>query len=60
MNIGIRINPATGQFLRPGLPGNSAGKQISGLAAVGKNVPDASSQTLSPTMRMRMAEMNAA
>lgn len=60
MNIGIRVNPATGQFLRPGLPGNSAGKQISGLAAVGKNVPDASSQTLSPTMRMRMAEMNAA
>lgn len=60
MNIGIRVNPATGQFLRPGLSGNSTGKQISGLVATGKNTPDVSSQGLSPTMRMRMAEMNAA
>ena len=60
MNIGIRVNPATGQFLHSGLPGRSTGKQISGLAVVGKNTPDVSSQGLSPTMRMRMAEMNAA
>ena len=60
MNIGIRVNPATGQFLRPVLPGSSTGKQISGFAAAGKNTPDVSLQGLSPTMRMRMAEMNAA
>lgn len=59
MNIGIRVNPATGQFLRPGLPGNGTKNQMVGVVA-GKNVPDASSQTLRPTMRMRMAEMNAA
>lgn len=59
MNIGIRVNPATGQFLRPGLPGNGTKNQMVGVVT-GKNVPDASSQTLSPTMRMRMAEMNAA
>ena len=59
MNIGIRVNPATGQFLRPGLPGNDTKNQMVGVVA-GKNVPDASSQTLRPTMRMRMAEMNAA
>lgn len=60
MNIGIRVNPATGQFQRPVLPGSSTGKQISGFAAAGKNTPDVSLQGLSPTMRMRMAEMNAA
>lgn len=60
MNIGIRVNPATGQFLRSGLSGSSTGKQISELAAVGKNASDVSSQTLSPSLRMRMAEMNAA
>ena len=59
MNIGIRINPATGQLLRPGLPGNGTKNQMLGVAA-GKKTADASSQTLSPTMRMRMAEMNAA
>lgn len=59
MNIGIRINPATGQLLRPGLPGNGTKNQKLGVAA-GKKTADASSQTLSPTMRMRMAEMNAA
>lgn len=60
MNIGIRVNSATGQFQRPVLPGSSTGKQISGFAAAGKNTPDVSLQGLSPTMRMRMAEMNAA
>ena len=60
MNIGIRVNPATGQFQRPVLPGSSTGKQISGFAAAGKNTPDVSLQGHSPTMRMRMAEMNAA
>ena len=59
MNIGIRINPATGQFMRPGLPGNGTKNQMLGVAA-GKKTADASLQTLSPTMRMRMAEMNAA
>lgn len=60
MNIGIRINPATGQFMRPGLSGSSTGRQISGLAAVGKKTVDVRSQGLSPTLRMRMAEMNTA
>lgn len=60
MNIGIRINPATGQFMRAGLPGGSAGKQISGVSATEKKGPGVSSQTLSPSLRMRMAEMNAA
>ncbi|MCI7129315.1 MAG: hypothetical protein MSA09_01885 [Lachnospiraceae bacterium] len=60
MNIGIRVNPATGQFMRAGLPGGSAGKQISGLAAAGKKTEDVSSQLFSPSLRMRMAEMNAA
>ena len=60
MNIGIRVNPATGQYMRPGLSGGSTGKQISGLAAVGKKTADVPSQGLSPTLRMRMAEMNAA
>lgn len=59
MNIGIRVNPATGQLLRPGLPGNGTKNQMLGVAA-GKKTADASSQTLRPTMRMRMAEMNAA
>lgn len=59
MNIGIRVNPATGQFMRTGLPGSSTGKQISGLAA-GKKTADVSSQVLSPSLRMRLAEMNAA
>ena len=36
MNIGIRVNPATGQFMRSGLSGSSTGKKISGLAAAGK------------------------
>lgn len=60
MNIGIRINPATGQFMRPGLSGSSTGRQISGLAAVGKKTADVPSQGLSPTLQMRMAEMNTA
>ena len=60
MNIGIKINPATGQFVRNELSGSSTGKQISELAAVGKKTADAPSQTLSPSLRMRMAEMNAA
>ena len=60
MNIGIRVNPATGQFMRSGLSGSSTGKKISGLAAAGKKTSDVPSQGLSPTLRMRIAEMNAA
>ena len=59
MNIGIKINPATGQFLRPGLSGSGTKNQVTGVAT-GKRTTDASSQMLSPSLRMRMAEMNAA
>lgn len=60
MNIGMKINPAAGQFMRNERSGSSTGKQISGLTAVGKKTTDAPSQTLSPSLRMHMAEMNAA
>ena len=59
MNIGIRVNPATGQFLRTGQPGCGTKNQMVGVAT-GKSTPDVSSQMLSPSLRMRMAEMNAA
>ena len=60
MNIGIRINSATGQFMRAGLPGGCTGKQISGVSAAEKKAAGASSQSSGMSMRMRMAEMNAA
>ena len=59
MNIGIRVNPATRQFMRAGQPGCGTKNQMIGVAA-GKKTADASSQLLSPSLRMRMAEMNAA
>lgn len=60
MNIGIRVNSATGQFMRAGLQGNGVGKQMMGFSSAVKNAAGETSQTGNMAMRMRMAEMNAA
>lgn len=59
MNIGLRTNRATGQFLQSGLPGSSREKNLTGVLAAGKKTAEAS-QMPSLSRRMRMAEMNAA
>ena len=60
MNIGIRVNSATGHFMRAGLQGNGVGKQMMGFSSAVKNAAGETSQTGNMAMRMRMAEMNAA
>lgn len=59
MNIGFRINRATGPFLQSGLPG-SGEKNLPGVLAAGKKTAGESSRMPSPSQRMRIAEMNAA
>lgn len=60
MNIGLRINHATGQFMRSGLPGSSGEKRLTGISSNAKKSAGESAQMLSPSQRMRMAEMNQA
>lgn len=60
MNIGLRINRTTGQFMRTGLPGSSGEKRLMGVSSDGKKTAGESSQMPSPSQRMRMAEMNQA
>lgn len=60
MNIGLRINHAAGQFMRAGLPGGSTEKHLTGVSAAGKKAAEKASQTPGPSLRMRMAERNAA
>lgn len=60
MNIGLRINRATGQFMRAGLPGGSTEKRLTGVSPNAKKSAGESSQMPGPSLRMRMAEMNQA
>lgn len=56
MNIGM--NSVTGQFMRVGMQKHGIGKSLTGMTPVGKHTAG-SAQILNPSMRMRMAEMNA-
>lgn len=60
MNIGFRMNRAAGQFMRSGLPGSSREQNLARGLAAGKKTADESPRTTGPSLRMRMAEMNAA
>lgn len=60
MNIGLRINHATGQFMSTGLPGSSGEKRLMGISSNAKKMVGESTQMPSPSLRMRMAEMNQA
>lgn len=60
MNIGRRTSQMPGQFMQPGLSGSSREKHLAGGLAAGKKTAGESPRMPSPSLRMRMAEMNAA
>lgn len=60
MNIGRRTSQMPGQLMQPGLFGSSREKNLAGGLAAGKKTAGESPRMPSPSLRMRMVEMNAA